>query len=1368
MNDTMHEEKTAMTDNVNTGPSQNPPKRKGGVVRKALRWAGFSLAGVAALGTVSIGGGLIFLRSDAGEGWLTSSINGALSALPSGLSGSISSFTGPLPSSIRLSELVLRDKHGEWLKADAALLKISWKELPKAFVVSEIALEKPVLLRVPDLEASETPEATPTAPTDPKELLIQLGNTLKNWPSWLPELRVDELALRSATVTKEVMPYPFTATLLASASAGNGGINSTIHAIREDGSLPKDALNRRASLAVSLVPDLDLTVNADLSDLGFAAQALSATFSHSPALLLSLKGSAPIENWKTQIKAAMYDVSMANGATAANTMLRLNGQAEASLFSDSPRTHTTLTVTSGDLSHALWALTGQKNGNFAISVDAAAEIGKKLDAAARVDIKLADMEWGSPLLQNLLGSTVSAGTSLTAVQDSGLTTLHLEKLFAAAAHIDTMTAGRITLAGHADLADSASRTELQGKFNLIDAAQLSPELSGDIAATLNISGPFSALAAHASLAGSRLQIPEYTVEDVNITLDLPSVDIPTLMTRQHKKSSDGKPDLIGSFRAAMQANAQPVDISADWKLFTAPQGQLDFAMDGLKLNAAGNTVQGALIAKIPPAAHSPKKGSLEAMLGASLPRLDGNLAINVSNWEGLSTLAGLQLKGQPLKASLRLFNSSSQNMELSADLAQLTVPLAEKTLAITNADIAMSADDMWGKPHANITLSADALNAAPLMIGPAKVTVDGGLDELNAEMRTDGSIVSDIKAQWKPGRLFLERLEAQLLPSLFDSANGEAVGLSLTEPITLKYSADSVEIPAMSARLLPAGSLEMSGLWAPESLQTTLQLLGVGLENYRHIVPELPSGDLSLTADFTGTLPAPKGNFKLNLKNVAIPGASLPAMDADLSGNLSMQGKQRTLHIQMNAPEQTLQALGLNSFGLDADIPFTSPKSGVSQPDMKAPLRADLLVDGQLEGIWKLVPAADQRMSGKISLDASVTGSASTPVVTAHAALENGTFTDIMQGVELRDIQLKADADNFDLTHKRAKDKITLSLSASDGRKGGLAVNGWLDPSTMNLDVDGKFENLSPLHRQDVRILLNGSLDVAGSVQSPVVTADVSIDKGEVQLASLPGGNIPTLEIWTPENEAEKTEQSPVPGRLDVRLRIPNQFFVRGYGLDSEWKGGLLIKGPLDRPAVSGQLQAVRGSLDILGKNFKLAEGQIRFDGGWPVSPLLNIDMEYVASGITANILVGGTASDPKLTLTSQPELPQDEILSQIMFGESSGSLSHVQALQLAAGAASLAGFGGPGVMNMGREILGVDVFKLNSDNDGSGSDVSRTSLEMGTYVRDNIYVGVEQGIGRESDTGAVVEIELLPRLEAQVRASGSDTEIGLEWKKNY
>ena len=86
--------------------SVQPEKPKRGPVRKMLRWTAFGMAGLLGLVTVSAGGGLLFLRSDMGERWLTGQVNSALSSLPSGLSGSIKAFKGPLFSEAYVEGLV--------------------------------------------------------------------------------------------------------------------------------------------------------------------------------------------------------------------------------------------------------------------------------------------------------------------------------------------------------------------------------------------------------------------------------------------------------------------------------------------------------------------------------------------------------------------------------------------------------------------------------------------------------------------------------------------------------------------------------------------------------------------------------------------------------------------------------------------------------------------------------------------------------------------------------------------------------------------------------------------------------------------------------------------------------------------------------------------------------------------------------------------------------------------------------------------------------------------------------------------------------------------------------------------------------------
>jgi translocation and assembly module TamB len=87
----------------------------------------------------------------------------------------------------------------------------------------------------------------------------------------------------------------------------------------------------------------------------------------------------------------------------------------------------------------------------------------------------------------------------------------------------------------------------------------------------------------------------------------------------------------------------------------------------------------------------------------------------------------------------------------------------------------------------------------------------------------------------------------------------------------------------------------------------------------------------------------------------------------------------------------------------------------------------------------------------------------------------------------------------------------------------------------------------------------------------------------------------------------------------------------------------------------------------------------------------LNLTATRDDPALTATIRVTGTAARPEIVLTSTPALPQDEILSQVLFGRSASQLSAFEAAQLAAGVAALAGGGGFDVIGNLRELAGLD-----------------------------------------------------------------------------
>jgi translocation and assembly module TamB len=225
---------------------------------------------------------------------------------------------------------------------------------------------------------------------------------------------------------------------------------------------------------------------------------------------------------------------------------------------------------------------------------------------------------------------------------------------------------------------------------------------------------------------------------------------------------------------------------------------------------------------------------------------------------------------------------------------------------------------------------------------------------------------------------------------------------------------------------------------------------------------------------------------------------------------------------------------------------------------------------------------------------------------------------------------------------------------------------------------------------------------------------------------------------------------------------MPGQVFVRGRGLESEWQGRLQVRGTTAAPELVGRLELVRGSFDVLGRRFALARGVITFDGGAAIDPRLDIVAEAQAAGVTAQAIVGGTASAPSFRLSSTPELPQDEVLARVLFNRDMGQLSAAQGIQLAQAAASLAS-GGPGLLDRVRGRLGLDRLDLGTADGGS----TDPTVSAGRYLSEGVYVGVDQSVSGQSK--ATVEVEITPNItvETDVGSKGG-AGIGLNWKRDY
>jgi translocation and assembly module TamB len=147
--------------------------------------------------------------------------------------------------------------------------------------------------------------------------------------------------------------------------------------------------------------------------------------------------------------------------------------------------------------------------------------------------------------------------------------------------------------------------------------------------------------------------------------------------------------------------------------------------------------------------------------------------------------------------------------------------------------------------------------------------------------------------------------------------------------------------------------------------------------------------------------------------------------------------------------------------------------------------------------------------------------------------------------------------------------------------------------------------------------------------------------------------------------------------------------------------------------------------------------------------------------------------------------MPQDEVLSRLLFGTTVGQITPIQGLQLAQAAAQLAGGGGPDILGTIRRNLGLDRLAVGSSGGASGalpggplstsgsgnasqSGISNTQISAGKYVVPGFYVGVAQGIGA-GQSAVRVEGEVTPNITIDAQAGGQAREsIGLNFKLDY
>lgn len=733
------------------------------------------------------------------------------------------------------------------------------------------------------------------------------------------------------------------------------------------------------------------------------------------------------------------------------------------------------------------------------------------------------------------------------------------------------------------------------------------------------------------------------------------------------------------------------------------------------------------------------EGDLTLPPGVKLPL--GHVDLKMTRLDDLRPLIGQAISGA-INASANLEAGAAR---LQLDAQNAGIPTAHVGRALLNARIA----DPATHPVVAAKLQVDGIEAGGIG-GAATLDVNGPEDALALRLAA--------------GLRNLAGADADITTAAIVNATGKQVSVSalqavwkgqtarLLAPVRIGFG-DGVTVDRLRLGLQQA-TLEVAGRLTP-ALDITAALRNVTPDLARPFAPDLAAdGVITADAKLTGAPAKPQGTVKLAAAGLRMrtgPGRSLPPANVTASAQLAGGSAQidarlaagsSNLAVTGRAPLDTAGALGLRAAGT-VDLALLDP----------------------------ILSAQGRRVRGRITLDAGVAGTVAAPQVNGTVQLANGEVQDFAQGAHITDIAalIRAEGQTIRIASLTAKaGPGTITASGSVGLQ-----------APMPVDLTLAMRNAEPLASDRLTANLDADLTLRGQVQGALAAGGkITIRRAEIHIPEHLPASVAVLNV---RQVGQKPPPPAAPGptvALALQLDAPRAIFVRGRGLDAELGGMLKVGGSSNAPQVGGGFELRRGTFSLAGTTLNFTRGKVGFDGTGvtgKIDPTLDFEADSTAGSVTAMLLVGGYASAPKITLSSTPALPQDEVLAQLLFGRSTKSLGPFQYAEIAAALADLSGAPTSGVnpLEKVRKGLGLDRLSVGSGSgapsSASSSSSTAPSLEAGRYVANGVYVGAKQGVSG-AGTSATVQIDLYKGLKAEtdVGTGQGGSNVGLSYQFEY
>lgn len=1307
---------------------------------RLLKWLGWVVGALVLLLVLVVGG--VWAGANTSPGRRL--IERETASLTSG-TVTLAGLSGQFPQALRIARIELRDPAGAWLTIND--LALDWSPLAlfsREALINRLDMAHITVARSP---APSPPTKKPAATSSSYSLPVRVV---------LRSLHVGQLDVEPA-----VAGHPASVTADGSAdiaSRQQGEAQLAIRGLNAPGAYKLEAHLAQGQVSVHLTADEPphglIGGVAGLPDLG--ALGLQATLAGPTSALntnidlsagplrASVKGEIDVDHSAARLAVTANAPSMhprpdvswqsvAVDATVAgpfsrpdaNAKLRINGLSAAGA--------------------AIGAIAADVNGNagqvaLRASFDQVRVPGPKPDLLATAPLTLtAEAKLSEPdrpvtfHLQHPLIDAIGQATIGSATTAN--VTLTLPDLAPFAAAGGTELAGHTTLSLKANVQGQTTTADLDGAISITGGMAPVPALLGEdakISTALTMQGSNIDLH-HLDLHGKTLDVSakghltnQVLDLDWRVALAELAAVAPSVSGKVEASGHVAGPETdlavdanVNGDVAAPDIPPGPVHATLHAKgLPTAPSGQLtaDGTLLGAPLTlalAADRAADGSMHLAIDKAdwksAHA--QGAFTLAKGATLPI--GKLALAMRQLDDLRPFVG-----KPLTGSINA-NAETTEHEAKLDLEAQKAGLPGSA-SIGRATLTATVQEPTTKPVVDARLNVEGAEQGA-MLANARLEVKGPQDALAMRLTANARNVAGSTADLTTAALVNAVAKDTTVSSLEAVWKGQT--LRLLGPARINF-ADGITVDRLRLGLQQA-SLEVAGRASP-ALDLTVALRNVTPSLAAAFVPGLAAdGSLRADAKLTGSTARPNGTIRVEATGLRMrtgPGASLPP--ANLIAAADLAAGQARINTRLTAGSAT-------SIALTGSAPVSAAAGAL-----------DLHLDGRID-LTMLDPitmANGERVRGIVTTRLTISGTMSAPKLGGTVQLARGEVQDFAQGAHLTDINATINAEG---------DTIRIARLDARAAPGTMSVTGTVGALTPGIPIDLviKAHNARPLASDRLTVNLNLDLTVRGRVSEQMMLAGlIHINRAEIGIPETMPASVSVLNV---RMEGQPPPPPPKPGPLiglNLTLEAPRQIWVRGRGLEAELGGTIHVHGTSAKPEPDGSFDMIRGQLSLAGTTLTFTKGEVGFNGGTLADPSIDFVATSTNGTMTASLEISGTASKPKITLSSTPELPQDQVLAQLLFGKPLSSLSPFEMASMAAALAQLSGAtggAGGGPLEDIRKSLGLQQLSVGSSSSGGAA------LQAGRYVAPGVFVGAKQGTATNSTQG-LVQVDLYKGLKLQ------------------